>query len=568
MDFQTHVEQRLNYAAQILGLRPLAREVLKILAMVDCKDELAEELRKADVFDRPGVLSWKTLAEQVPSAQKTLQPLERAVISLADWGLIQIVGRALTDPVAPGPSALRLSYHGRVCIGLAPAFGLPSAPATPKKEWVVLHSASKEALIYHCHQNVGNGRFILATRGGAAELDYLCGMLAVHLCTQGFAIIDGFPSADSVGAHMLAEMMRRCSSAIAPRYLLLPDPIQIRSAALYLGAHLRWIEPDPHVRRDRVVLDSNISQDILGRDLAREERDLCGVPDSEIAQPKRCNTLWSDLILSPTVQYQLKQALKHANYRLNILPKLNRNKRTGYRLLLSGLPGTGKSMTAEALATALDRPLVKLDLSSVLSKWLGETEKLIGQIFDVAEASGAVLVLDEAEAILRQRSNNNSSGGGLSTGVAYMLTRFDSYQGVLVATTNRIEDLDEAFFRRFDDYAVLPIPDRETREGMWKNMLAPEGTAQHIDFKLIARNFAISGGLIKGTCIRAKAWAIGMNKILSTPFVLASLARELEKNNRSTNEVFSQDYREIVEALLDGDSELLEELAAIEDQET
>ena len=123
----------------------------------------------------------------------------------------------------------------------------------------------------------------------------------------------------------------------------------------------------------------------------------------------------------------------------------------------------------------------------MLSKWLGRNrEKLIGQIFDVAEAAGAVLVLDEAEAILRQRGNNNNSGGGLSTGVAYMLTRFDRYQGVLVATTNRIEDLDEAFFRRFDDYAVLPIPDRATREGMWKTMLAPEGIEKHIDFKLIA----------------------------------------------------------------------------------
>ena len=561
MDFQAHVEQRLNYAAHTLGLRPLAREVLKILAMVDCKDELAEELRKADVFDRPGVLSWKTLAEQVPDTQNSLQPLEKAVISLADWGLIQIVGRALTDPVAPGPSALRLSYHGRVCIGLAPAFGLPQGQVQAQEMWLILHAASKETLIHHCTHTLGAGTMLLGTRGGAAELDYLCGNIATHLCTQGFAIVDGFPSADALGAHMLSEMMRRTSSAQAPRILLLPDPIQIRTAALSIGAKLKWIEPNPHVRRDRVILDQDISSNILSNSLASEERDLCGVPDSEIAQPKRCNTLWSDLILSPTVQYQLEQALKHANYRLNILPRHNRNKQTGYRLLLSGLPGTGKSMTAEALATALDRPLVKLDLSSVLSKWLGETEKLIGQIFDVAEAASAVLVLDEAEAILRQRSNNNNSGGGLSTGVAYMLTRFDRYQGVLVATTNRIEDLDEAFFRRFDDYAVLPIPDKDTREGMWKNMLAPEGDPQNINFPLIARNFAISGGLIKGACIRAKAWAVGMNKVLSTPFVLASLARELEKNNRSTNEVFHKEYREQVEAILDGHPDLLDELS-------
>ena len=109
--------------------------------------------------------------------------------------------------------------------------------------------------------------------------------------------------------------------------------------------------------------------------------------------------------------------------------------------------------------------------------------------------------------------------------------------------------------------ALLAV--RDTREGMWKKMLAPEGSEKHIDFKLIARNFAISGGLIKGASIRAKAWSIGMNKKLSTPFVLASLARELEKNNRSTNEVFTREHREIVEALLDGDEEMLDDLIDI-----
>ena len=560
MEFQAHVEQRLHYASQVLGLRPLAREVLKILAMVDCKDELAEELRKSDAFDRPGVLSWKTLAEQVPASQNSLQPLERSVIALADWGLIQIVGRAITDPVAPGPAALRLSYHGRVCIGLAPAFTLPQKKATQQASWHIYHSASKESLLHTCQKELGGGRLLLASKGGAAELDHLCGKIAVHLCTQGFAVIDGFPCSDATGAHFLTAMMRRSNSAQAPRILLLPDPIHIRYAAIQQKAQLKWIEPLPHVRRERIVLDSNISQELLAHAIGGEERDICGVPDSDIAQPKRCNTLWSDLILSSTVQYQLEQARKHAHYRLNVLPKINPTAKTGYRLLLSGLPGTGKSMTAEALATALDRPLVKLDLSSVLSKWLGETEKLIGQIFDVAEAAGAVLVLDEAEALLRQRNNNSNSGGGLSTGVAYMLTRFDRYQGILVATTNRIEDLDEAFFRRFDDYAVLPIPDRKTREGMWKNMLKPEGSSKHLDYALLAKNFAISGGLIKGASIRAKAWALGLDKKLSTPFVLASLARELEKNNRSTNEVFVREYRPIVEALLEGDRDLFDEL--------
>ena len=157
----------------------------------------------------------------------------------------------------------------------------------------------------------------------------------------------------------------------------MPDPTFIRHTADAIGATLEWIEPTPHVRRDQVVLDEVISQGPLIKQCWEEERDICGVPDSSIAEPKRCNTQWEDLILPESVQFQLEQARKHADYRLNVLPKMPgfTDRQVGYRLLLSGLPGTGKSMTAEALATALDRPLVKLDLSNVLSKWLGENRE-------------------------------------------------------------------------------------------------------------------------------------------------------------------------------------------------
>lgn len=554
MNFQQHVEDRLENAGTRLGLTALAKEILKILAMVDCKDDLTEQLRQADAYDRPGVLSWKTLAEQVPASQSSYQPLERAVLTLADWGLVQIVGRGIQDPVTPGPSALRLTYCGRVCIGLSPALGLPTNPSfTPlKQSWKILHSASKERLLHHCGtiSNEVRTHHLVAQKGSDADIERLCGMIAVHICAFGLAVVDGFAMHNPANADILHSILTRTQHANAPRILLMPDPTFIRHTADAIRATLEWIEPTPHVRREQVVLDEVISKALLSNQAGEEERDICGVPDSSIAEPKRCNTQWEDLILPDSVQFQLEQARKHADYRLNVLPKLPgfADRQVGYRLLLSGLPGTGKSMTAEALATSLDRPLVKLDLSNVLSKWLGETEKLIGQIFDVAEASGAILVLDEAEALLRQRSSNQG-GSGLSTGVAYILTRFDSYSGILVATTNRIEDLDEAFFRRFDDYAVLPIPDAPTRENLWRKIM---GEHDGVDYSLLGTNFAISGGLIKGAAIRARAWAYGLDKPVSTPFALAALVRELEKNNRNSKEAKVPQYRRQINILLDG----------------
>ena len=554
MNFQQHVEERLDNVTDRLGLTALCKEILKILAMVDCKDDLTEELRKADAYDRPGVLSWKTLAEQVPASQNSLQPLERAVLSLANWGLVQIVGRGIQDPVTPGPSALRLTYCGRVCIGLSPALGIPTNTTfTPQKQsWRIVHSASKERLLHYCGTLAKEIRthHLVAQKGSDADIERICGMIAVHICCFGIGVVDGFALHSSVNSDILHTILTRTKTANAPRVLMMPDPTFIRHTAEAISATLQWIEPTPHVRREQEVLDEVISKALLSNKSGAEERDICGVPDSSIAEPKRCNTQWEDLILPDSVQFQLEQARKHANYRLNILPTLPgfTDRQVGYRLLLSGLPGTGKSMTAEALATALDRPLVKLDLSNVLSKWLGETEKLIGQIFDVAEAAGAILVLDEAEALLRQRSSNQG-GSGLSTGVAYILTRFDSYSGILVATTNRIEDLDEAFFRRFDDYAVLPIPDAPTRQTLWRKIM---GEHDGVDYELLGTNFAIAGGLIKGAAIRARAWAYGLDKPMSTPFALAALVRELEKNNRNSKEAKVPKYRRQINILLDG----------------
>ena len=282
------------------------------------------------------------------------------------------------------------------------------------KSWLIIHCASKERLLQHCSElfPVSIQKHIVAKTGNDQELERLCGQIAVHICTIGLAVLDGFLLHSPNTADILHQVLRRTQKANAPRILLLPEPTFVRQISLAIGASLRWIEPTPHIRREKEVLDKSISTALIEQN--GSEKNICGVPDSEIAQPERCNTKWDDLILPDNVQFQLQQAMKHADYRLNILPKMQGffDRQIGYRLLLSGMPGTGKSMAAEALATALDRPLVRLDLSNVLSKWLGETEKLIGQIFDVAEAAGAVLVLDEAEALLRS-TLFKSSGSGL-----------------------------------------------------------------------------------------------------------------------------------------------------------
>ena len=557
MTFLHHVEAQLAHAVAVLGLPSRAEWVLRILVRIDVDAAAAEECRQLDVHHRAGVLSWQRLVDLDAAEQGGMADLEEAVVELANWELLQVVGRLSTDPVVPGAAALRLTHHGRACLGLAPVVRIggerPDPEPTP---WTILHGTSREALLLDAGELINDSSFhLLFAPTQAPEAGAICGQLAETLCARGSAVLDGYSGRENpqIGV-FLRDVLGRTRMANAPRVLLVRDPASLRDLALSSGARMQWVEPLVHTRRADTVLDQRVT-DLLEQDENMTAADICGVPDSEIANPHRVTTSMTDLLLPRDVRGQLDRALVHARYRLFELPGQVQipGKGQGYRLLLSGLPGTGKSLAAEALATTLERPLMKLDLSSVLSKWLGETEKLLAQVFDVAEVSNAVLVLDEAEALFRQRDAGQSGTGALATGVAYLLTRLDRFDGVLVATTNRIRDMDEAFFRRFDDFVVLPIPDTDTRASLWERMLPPNGAADSVDMAFLADKFAISGGLIRGASIRATAWAQGMQRSLNTPIVLASLARELAKADRSTAEVMVEPYRKEVEDLLGGE---------------
>ncbi len=547
MRFVDHLDARLRHCVRVLDLPELALGTLQLLARIDLDADFASSLQERDPHRRSGVLSWAALLSDFLETEGDVADLEDTLRALEGWGLVQVVGQDPRDPVVPGPAPLRLVYAGRSCMGLAPGGVGSFEPSEEAQPWEILHTASQErafVAVREMDEQAAQHSIVLS---GDERPSHIAGRVAVQLCRSGVAVLDAYGATERGGA-MLNEVLKQTAKARGKRILCLPDPGLVRLAAVRSGATLRWIEPEVEARRDKSILDAEVSRMLGGTEM--NDGRLIGVPDSTLAVPRRVNTKWEDLIVPQKIQWELRQVLIHARYRLgDTHQQPGRGK--GYRLLLSGLPGTGKSMCAEALATTLDRPIVKLDLSSVLSKWLGETEKLLAQVFDVAEAARAVLVLDEAESLLRQRDSGGGGGGlgALSTGVAYLLTRLDRYTGVLVATTNRSRDLDEAFFRRFDDFIVLPIPDAATRRVLWTGQL---GDNSAVDLDFVSRQFALSGGLIQGAAIRARAWAAGLERELDTPLLLASLARELDKNDRSTLEVLVEPYRTEVKSLLEG----------------
>lgn len=561
MDLQRRVERQAEALAAWLVLPEGSRALLCALAAMDLSPEISAERQRADEHNRRGIISWRQVLGDLAAQGLDAEASGRAVEALWSWGLVQVVGQGRSDPLVPGTAAIRLTYAARAALALSPP-GIAPAPC-PEGEpvlWEIWHGASQEGLLWEARLRLGpcatRPLRVTDLKGGGAEL---AGRVAVMTLRDGAAVLDVCGQSGRELASLLEEVLSGTRQARGPRLLLTTSAATARWAALVSGARMRWIELPLHGSQNVGFFDARVTEVLAEGHAARRNvrADVCGMPESDRALARRCTIQWEDVLFAPSVKLQLDQALAHARFRTEILPGRPTfpGQGAGYRLLLSGVPGTGKSMASEALASALDRPLITLDLSSVLSRWLGETEKFLSQVFEMAELGGCVLLLDEAEALFRQREGSDGGGGNaLQTIVAFLLTRLERYSGVLVATTNRVKDLDEAFFRRFDDFVVVPLPDPATRRLLWQRMLALETDVEGpgVSLDILAQRFSISGGLIRGAALRARAWAEALRQPLSMPVVLAALARELEKNDRSPSEVFLEPYRVEVLALLRG----------------
>ncbi|HTF80894.1 MAG TPA: ATP-binding protein, partial [Cytophagales bacterium] len=183
-------------------------------------------------------------------------------------------------------------------------------------------------------------------------------------------------------------------------------------------------------------------------------------------------------------------------YRHQIIsnPQLKKFLKQGYRVLFHGPPGTGKTMTAAILAKEAGLDLYQVDLSTVVSKYIGETEKNLAAIFDTAENKDWILFFDEADALFGKRSQIQSSNDQYANQqVAYLLQRIEDYNGIVVLATNFKENIDAAFIRRFQSVVYFPKPKVEQRLRLWENYFS--GTFEiQLDLESIAAKYEITGG--------------------------------------------------------------------------
>jgi len=245
---------------------------------------------------------------------------------------------------------------------------------------------------------------------------------------------------------------------------------------------------------------------------------------------------WDDIVLPLDVIHDLKAAVAQIRHSARVYGDHGMGRKyprgRGVSLLLSGPSGTGKTMAAEVIARDLDLDLFRVDLSRIVSKYIGETEKNLRAVFDAAEASGAVLFFDEADALFGKRSEvKDSHDRYANIEVSYLLQRMESYSGLAILATNMKNHFDPSFMRRIRYVIDVPFPDAEARRRIWQKAFPPELPCAALDFDVLAR-LDIAGGNISVIAINAAFLAAAENKPLSMAHIARAARAEYHKLDR------------------------------------
>jgi hypothetical protein len=250
---------------------------------------------------------------------------------------------------------------------------------------------------------------------------------------------------------------------------------------------------------------------------------------------------WHDIVLPPEQLRFLRHIADQVDERSRVYEEWGFRKRSsrglGITVLFSGESGTGKTMAAEILANHLRLNLYRIDLSAVVSKYIGETEKNLRRLFDAAEDGGAVLFFDEADALFGKRSEvRDSHDRYANIEVNYLLQRLEAYQGLAILATNLKSGLDDAFTRRLRFTVIFPKPDEAYRRQIWQKIFPAETPVRDLDHDYLAKTFKLSGGSIYNIALNAAFIAATVGTPVMMPHVLEAVRIELSKDERLLNE--------------------------------
>jgi SpoVK/Ycf46/Vps4 family AAA+-type ATPase len=220
----------------------------------------------------------------------------------------------------------------------------------------------------------------------------------------------------------------------------------------------------------------------------------------------------------------------------------------GLNVLFAGPSGTGKTMAGEIMANELGLDLYKIDLSAIVSKYVGETEKNLDRIFREGQTSNAILFFDEADALFGKRSEvRDSHDRYANIEVAYLLQKMEEYEGVVILATNLRKNMDEAFARRMHFTLEFPIPEENDRYRIWQGIFPGEAPlAKDIDLSFLARQFKITGGNIKNIALSAAFLTAEDGGLITMENLIRATKREYQKIGKLCTEADFAHYFDLV----------------------
>lgn len=575
----------LEVLAESLGLSNFERELVLLCAGTEMDAELARAVGQAlgrasatspsfglalGLLDQP---HWSALTPQAPLRRwrviepDSAQPLSTAPLRLDERVLHLLAGINALD-VRLGPLLTRVSPPE-----------LMSAAQARTVQGIVDHWRRRDSLsgVVLLHGEDAPGQEDIAARAAGLQRRALF-MIRQEDLPRGASELDSFIALWERESRLLpAILLVQCADAApdagtqslaerldAPLILALRDPVALRrSARLFevprpeldeqkaiweqaLGARARLVNGaldgvagtfrlsarGIQAAADTVAAGGeNLHETLWAACRAQARRRL-----EDLATRIEPRAGWEDLVLPDAPMQMLRQMSAQLRHRHRVHEDWGFAARSsrglGMAALFCGESGTGKTLAAEVLARELALDLYRIDLSAVVSKYIGETEKNLRRVFDAAEDSGAILLFDEADALFGKRSEvRDSHDRYANIEVGYLLARMESYRGLAILTTNLKSALDPAFLRRLRFIVTFPFPDQAQRERIWRRSFPTRTPVAMLDFEKLAR-LHMPGGAIRNIALNAAFLAAESGAAVGMPALLQAARAESAKLER------------------------------------
>ncbi|MCY7355852.1 MAG: ATP-binding protein [Lysobacter sp.] len=343
------------------------------------------------------------------------------------------------------------------------------------------------------------------------------------------------------GAHSIAKSLQLWRDTLSEQSPLSEGEITILAGRYQLGP--AQIRAAATTARHLARLQNRRASKPLFADFASASRAQGSLELSKLARKVGPVHQWDDLVLPPDARRQLHEICARLEHNAQVFEAWGFGARLslgkGTSALFAGGSGTGKTMATEVIASELGLDLYKIDLATVVSKYIGETEKNLDRIFVAAKQTNAILFFDEADAIFGKRSEvRDAHDRYANLEIAYLLQKMEEHEGLAILATNLKQNLDDAFLRRLTYTVLFPFPDAADRERIWRRIWPGDTPlADDIDFTALAARFKLSGGNIKNAALAAAFFAASDREPVAMRHLVHGVRRELQKAGKTLGEL-------------------------------